>query len=140
MQRQQIRCLGGRWRSGKKPGGEGWPHTEVGELWATRCLFVWLVADGWCWFVLREKYCWLVADGWFVVREKYCWLVADKPNEQGNDLGFGRGGAGKEGEQPRASGGKGERRRAAKDGRRAFGRRSAPREEDERRAGKKTVE
>jgi hypothetical protein len=36
-------------------------------------LFVWLVADGWCWFVLREKY----ADGWFVLREKYCWLVAD---------------------------------------------------------------
>jgi hypothetical protein len=43
-------------------------------------LFVWLVADGWCWFVLREKYCWLVAGGWFVVREKYCWLVADKPS------------------------------------------------------------
>jgi hypothetical protein len=41
-------------------------------------LFVWLVADGWCWFVLREKYCWLVVDGWFVLREKYCWLVADK--------------------------------------------------------------
>jgi hypothetical protein len=40
------------------------------------------VADGWCWFVLREKYCWLVAGGWFVLREKYCWLVADKPNEQ----------------------------------------------------------
>jgi hypothetical protein len=38
---------------------------------------------GWCWFVLREKYCWLVADGWFVLREKYCWLVADKPSEQG---------------------------------------------------------
>jgi hypothetical protein len=46
-------------------------------------LFGWLVADGWCWFVLREEYCWLVAAGWFVVREKYCWLVADKPNEQG---------------------------------------------------------
>jgi hypothetical protein len=46
-------------------------------------LFVWLVTDGWCWFVLREKYCWLIADGWFVVRKKYCWLVADKPNEQG---------------------------------------------------------
>jgi hypothetical protein len=29
------------------------------------------VADGWCWFVLREK---------------YCWLVADKPNEQGADF------------------------------------------------------
>jgi hypothetical protein len=26
-------------------------------------LFGWLVADGWCWFALREKYCWLVADG-----------------------------------------------------------------------------
>jgi hypothetical protein len=40
------------------------------------------LAGGWCWFVLREKYCWLVADGWFVLREKYCWLVADKPSEQ----------------------------------------------------------
>jgi hypothetical protein len=47
----------------------------------TISLFGWLVADGWCWFVLREKYCWLVADGWFVLREKYCWLVADKPSE-----------------------------------------------------------
>jgi hypothetical protein len=27
----------------------------------------------------------LLADCWwlFVLREKYCWLVADKPNEQG---------------------------------------------------------
>jgi hypothetical protein len=39
--------------------------------------------DGSCWFVMREKYCWLVAGGWFVVREKYCWLVADKPKQQG---------------------------------------------------------
>jgi hypothetical protein len=37
---------------------------------------------GWCWFVLREEYCWLVAGGWFVLREKYCSLVADKPSEQ----------------------------------------------------------
>jgi hypothetical protein len=51
-----------------------------------KSLFVRLVADGWCWFVLREKYCWLVADGWFVLREKYCWLVADKPSEQGVSL------------------------------------------------------
>jgi hypothetical protein len=36
----------------------------------TFSLFVWLVADGWCWFVLREKYCWLIAGGWFVLREK----------------------------------------------------------------------
>jgi hypothetical protein len=26
-------------------------------------VFGWLVADGWCWFVLREEYCWLVAGG-----------------------------------------------------------------------------
>jgi hypothetical protein len=39
------------------------------------------VADGWCWFVLREEYCWLV-DGGFV-REKYCWPVADKPSKHG---------------------------------------------------------
>jgi hypothetical protein len=45
-------------------------------------LFGWLVADGWCWFVLREEYCWLVVDDWFVLRVKYCWLVADKPSEQ----------------------------------------------------------
>jgi hypothetical protein len=45
--------------------------------------FGWLVADSWCWFVLRKEYCWLVAaGGWFVLREKYCWLVADKPSEQ----------------------------------------------------------
>jgi hypothetical protein len=44
------------------------------------------VADGWCSFVLREKYCWLVVGGWFVLREKYCWLVADKPSEQGVDF------------------------------------------------------
>jgi hypothetical protein len=42
------------------------------------------VADGWCWFVVREEYCWLVAGVWFVLREKYCWLVADKPSEQGD--------------------------------------------------------
>jgi hypothetical protein len=44
------------------------------------------LADGWCWFVLREKYCWLIAGDWFVPREKYCWLVADKPSEQGVNL------------------------------------------------------
>jgi hypothetical protein len=31
----------------------------------------------------NSLFVWLVADGWFVLREKYCWLVADKPNEQG---------------------------------------------------------
>jgi hypothetical protein len=29
----------------------------------TSSLFVWLVAGGWCWFILREKYWWLVAGG-----------------------------------------------------------------------------
>jgi hypothetical protein len=43
------------------------------------------VADGWCWFIVRDKYCWLVASGWFVMREKYCWLVAHKPNQQGEN-------------------------------------------------------
>jgi hypothetical protein len=38
---------------------------------------------GWCWFILREKYCWLIVGSWFDLREKYCWPVADKPNEQG---------------------------------------------------------
>jgi hypothetical protein len=55
-------------------------------------LFGWLVADGWCWFVLREEYCWLVAGGWFVLREKYCWLVADKPSEQAGNHGSRREG------------------------------------------------
>jgi hypothetical protein len=31
-------------------------------------LFGWLVADGWCWFVQREEYCWLVVGGWFVLK------------------------------------------------------------------------
>jgi hypothetical protein len=38
-----------------------WP--EYGTRQTAIGLFVWLVADGWCWFVLREKYCWLVAGG-----------------------------------------------------------------------------
>jgi hypothetical protein len=45
-------------------------------------LFGWLVAGGWCWLLLREEYCWLVANGWFVLRERYYCLVADKPSEQ----------------------------------------------------------
>jgi hypothetical protein len=49
-------------------------------------MFGWLVADGSCWFVPREEYCWLVTDGWFVLREKYCWLVAGKPSEQAAHL------------------------------------------------------
>jgi hypothetical protein len=32
----------------------------------------------------ERKVLWLIADGWFVMREKYCWLVADKPSEQGD--------------------------------------------------------
>jgi hypothetical protein len=55
------------------------PNETVSKM---KSLFGWLVADGWCWFVLREEYCWLVAGGWFVLRKKYCWLVADKPSEQ----------------------------------------------------------
>jgi hypothetical protein len=63
---------------------EGRKHVENWKWNVWVCsLFGWLVADGWCWFVLREEYCWLVAGGWFVVREKYCWLMADKPSEQG---------------------------------------------------------
>jgi hypothetical protein len=43
-------------------------------------------AGGW-WLVLvyRVGDGWLVGDGWFILREKYCWLVADKPNEHGDD-------------------------------------------------------
>jgi hypothetical protein len=40
-------------------------------------LFGWLVADGWCWFVLREGYCWLVAAGcWWLVRSERKVLLA----------------------------------------------------------------
>ena len=47
-----------------------------------RCVHL-VVTGGWCWFVMREQYCWLagswwlVASGWcwFNMREQYCWLV-----------------------------------------------------------------
>jgi hypothetical protein len=40
-------------------------------------LFGWLVADGWCWFVLREEYRWLVAAGcWWLVRSERKVLLA----------------------------------------------------------------
>jgi hypothetical protein len=37
--------------------GHGVVHAHVNFL------FGWLVVDGWCWFVVREEYCWLVAGG-----------------------------------------------------------------------------
>jgi hypothetical protein len=40
-------------------------------------LFGWLVVDGWCWFVLREEYCWLVTAGcWWLVRSERKVLLA----------------------------------------------------------------
>jgi hypothetical protein len=30
----------------------------------------------------KKKYFWLIVSGWFVLREKYCWSVADKWDEQ----------------------------------------------------------
>jgi hypothetical protein len=44
---------------------------------STFSLFGWLVADDWCWFVLREEYCWLVAAGcWWLVRSERKVLLA----------------------------------------------------------------
>jgi hypothetical protein len=45
-------------------------------------LFVWLVVSGWCSFVLRKNYRWLVAGGRFILREKCCCLVVDKADKQ----------------------------------------------------------
>jgi hypothetical protein len=46
---------------------ELWPQEKnvipEENYYLTNSMFVWLVADGWCWSVLREKYYWLVADG-----------------------------------------------------------------------------
>jgi hypothetical protein len=52
---------------------------------ATRACSVgrWLMAGaGLFWEKSTAGWLRLVTDGWFVLREKYCWLVADKPNEQ----------------------------------------------------------
>jgi hypothetical protein len=48
--------------------------------------WLWLVADGWCWFVLRKEYCWLVAGCWWLVCSERKILVADKPSEQAANL------------------------------------------------------
>jgi hypothetical protein len=70
-----------RYKTEKKGRQQRSSYQRGGGL-SDRPVFGWLVADGWCWFVLIEEYCWLVAGGWFVPREKYCWLVAD---EQGGE-------------------------------------------------------
>jgi hypothetical protein len=58
--------------------GRAVPRSDTSK---TLGLFAWPVADGWCWFILREKYWLLVAC---LLREKkYCCLVVDKPSEQG---------------------------------------------------------
>jgi hypothetical protein len=51
------------------PQGSGGPARRRSQTYARldyqQSLFVWLVvlAGGWCRFVLREKYCWLIAGG-----------------------------------------------------------------------------
>jgi hypothetical protein len=42
-----------------------------------------MVGAGLFWEKSTADWLRLVAGGWFVLREKYCWLVADKPSEQG---------------------------------------------------------
>jgi phosphomevalonate kinase len=39
------------------------------------------LTDGWCLILISIERKVLLAGGWFVLREKYCWLVVDKPNE-----------------------------------------------------------
>jgi hypothetical protein len=43
------------------PGPLSFPSSLSPSTQQIFSLFGWLVADGWCWFVLREEYCWLVA-------------------------------------------------------------------------------
>jgi hypothetical protein len=47
----------------------------------------WLMAGaGLFWEKSTAGWLRLVAGGWFVLREKYCWLVADKPSEQADEV------------------------------------------------------
>jgi hypothetical protein len=57
------------------------PHRDTPRARALCFLLIfllgWLVAHGWCWFVLREEYCWLVAAGcWWLVRSERKVLLA----------------------------------------------------------------
>jgi hypothetical protein len=63
-------------RRGEGAVGRKWRWGEGGRK-GICSLFGWLVADGWCWFVLREEYCWLVAAGcWWLVRSERKVLLA----------------------------------------------------------------
>jgi hypothetical protein len=52
--------------------GGGVTFWSLESILETGSLFGWLVADGWCWFILREEYCWLVLAGcwWLVCSER----------------------------------------------------------------------
>jgi hypothetical protein len=39
------------------------PTVRTGSTANINSMFGWLMVDDWCWFVLREEYCWLVAGG-----------------------------------------------------------------------------
>jgi hypothetical protein len=48
-----------------------WLHPPTGSLFGR------LMADGWCWFVPREEYCWLVMTGcWWLIRSERKVLLA----------------------------------------------------------------
>jgi hypothetical protein len=63
-----------RWHDGFRVVSDKATHGKLSHLSPTQShgLFGWLVADGWCWFVLREEYCWLVLAGcwWLVCSER----------------------------------------------------------------------
>jgi hypothetical protein len=67
-----------------------WSWTELilqaqDYMTSTACSVGWWLMAGAGLFWEKSTAGWLrlVAGGWFVLREKYCWLVADKPSEQG---------------------------------------------------------
>jgi hypothetical protein len=54
---------------------------ETGTL-QINSLFVWLVVDGWCWFVLREKYSWwLLVAGLFRDKSTIGWWLISQTSK-----------------------------------------------------------
>jgi hypothetical protein len=66
-------------------------YQRLHVIYLTFSLFGWLVADGWCWFVVREEYCWLILAGcwWLVCSERKLLLLQRCTFESLNYSNFG---------------------------------------------------
>jgi len=60
-------------------------HSQDWQIcWACWLVGFWADKPGWCWFVVREKHCWLVDKSWLKLTSKHAGYLKKKKKEEKN--------------------------------------------------------